>query len=95
MNEQQSTRCGAIVSTQFAVMGEISFTGDSSFSLDNGAGFLIKNDGEASVELEVRLEKMPADEFVETNFAVGWNPEIVKEIKKPSSTTGLDIKYGY
>lgn len=95
MNEQISTRCGSIVSSQFGVIGEIDFSDVEVFSLPSGMGFLVKNDGESAVELEVRLEKMAADEFMKTNFAVGWNPEIVKEIKTPSSTTGLDLKYGY
>ena len=49
----------------------------------------VKNDGEAAVVLEVNLWGMPEGEFIATRFEMGWNPEIVREIKTTSQKTAL------
>ena len=49
----------------------------------------MKNDGETAVTLEVNLWGMPEGEFISTRFETGWNPEIIREIKKTSVATAL------
>lgn len=78
------------ISAQISVMGEIDATTDD-FRMDDG--FLIKNDGDSPVVLEVSLLSMPDDVFVETVFEPGWNPEIVRIVKQNNSN--MDLKYGY
>lgn len=74
-------------SLQIGVMGTVSA---APFSIKTG--FLIKNDSEDPVELEVNLLGMTPGEYITTSFAPGWNPEIVREIH---SGTVTNIKYGY
>lgn len=88
----EETRIGSNVSAQIGRMGEIEFT-DGKFRLPNNIPFNIKNDGEDSVKLEVILDKMAEGEFVETSFAPGWNPEIVRVVREPEGD--VDLKYGY
>lgn len=86
-----TSRIDAPVSMQIARMGEITFT-NGKFSLPDNGAFNIKNDGDAAVSLEVRLDMMAAGETVTTSFEVGWNPEIVKEVIQPSDT--VTLKWG-
>ena len=51
--------------------------------------FNIKNDGETAVVLEVNLWGMEPGTFVATRFEVGWNPEIVREIRQTSINATL------
>ena len=88
------TRSGEMVSMQIGKMGLITNLANANFSLSDGQSFNVKNDGNTYVDLEVRLAGMNAGEFVSTRFDVGWNPEIVKEVKK-TSLAGLKLKYGY
>lgn len=88
------TRSGDMVSAQIGKMGSISNLNNANFSLLDGQPFNIKNDGTQYVELQVRLNGMAEGEFVTTKFEVGWNPEIVKEVKQ-TSLTSLNLKYGY
>ncbi|MEL7599668.1 MAG: hypothetical protein AAGU18_06170 [Proteiniphilum sp.] len=88
------TRSGDMVSAQIGKMGSISNLNNANFSLSDGQPFNIKNDGTQYVELQVRLNGMAEGEFVTTKFEVGWNPEIVKEVKQ-TSLTSLNLKYGY
>lgn len=88
------TRSGDMVSAQIGKMGSISNLNNANFSLSDGQPFNIKNDGTQYVELQVRLNGMAEGEFVTTKFDVGWNPEIVKEVKQ-TSLTSLNLKYGY
>jgi hypothetical protein len=83
-----------MVSAQIGKMGSISNLNNANFSLSDGQPFNIKNDGTQYVELQVRLNGMAEGEFVTTKFEVGWNPEIVKEVKQ-TSLTSLNLKYGY
>lgn len=83
-------RAGAIESAQISRMGKIVFDSDV-YKMTYPSN--IKNDGDEPVTLEVCLWNMSDDEFVETVFDVGWNPEIVKAIKKKNGT--LNIKWGY
>jgi len=67
----------------------------ANFKVDSASGpviFLIKNDGPDTVSLEVKIAK--GANFIETNFAPGWNPELVREIKL-NATAGLNLKWGY
>ena len=88
----EETRVGSVVSAQIGRMGAISFT-DGEFRLPNNTPFNIKNDGEDAVKLEVTLDKMAEGDWIETSFAPGWNPEIVRAVKEPEGT--VDLKYGY
>ena len=89
-----NTRSGEMVSMQIGKMGLVTNLANANFSLSDGQPFNVKNDGNTYVYLEVRLAGMNAGEFVSTRFDVGWNPEIVKEVKK-TSLAGLNLKYGY
>ena len=79
-------RNGDKVSPQISVAGSIDLSGGN-FKKD--IPFAVKNDGEQAVFLEVRLFGMPEGEFIRTRFEVGWNPEIVSEIKATSITNPL------
>lgn len=79
-------RNGDLVSAQISVAGNVDFSGGN-FRMDTP--FLLKNDGEAAVVLEVNLWGMPEGEFISTRFETGWNPEIIREIKETSSATAL------
>lgn len=85
------TRSCVGTSLQIANMGVIPNL-ENDFSI--GRFFNIKNDGDEPVILEVNLADMKKDEFVETKFEPGWNPEIVRIIKQ-NNTPGLDLKYGF
>lgn len=88
-----TTRSGEMVSPQIGKMGSITNLKDNDFSLPDGQSFNIKNDGQA-VMLQVTLAGMEADEYIETLFEVGWNPEIIKSVKA-NSQTGINLKWGY
>lgn len=90
---QMNNRNGHILSLQVSKMGEINDLTTADFSLQNDTGFLIKNDEEISVELDVTLLGMEKGEFVFTKFKPGWNPELVKCVKQ--NLSGMDLKYGY
>ena len=80
------TKSNQVASIQVAYMAAVP---ETPFVVESG--FLIKNDSDEPVELEVRLVNMAENEYVTTSFAPGWNPEIVREIK---SGTITDIKWG-
>ncbi len=84
-------RNGDAVSAQISVAGAVQFTGTDNFKKDQP--FCLKNDGETAVILEVNLWGMEPGEFVQTRFEVGWNPEIVREIKYTSQN--LALIWGY
>jgi hypothetical protein len=88
------TRSGEMVSAQIGKMGLIDNLQEANFSLSDGQCFNIKNDSTQPVQLEVQLAGMPNGEFVETNFEIGWNPEIVKTVKQ-TSLSSINIKWGY
>ena len=79
-------RNGDVVSAQVSVIGNVDFA-KGNFKKD--VPFCIKNDGDAAVILEVNLWGMPKGEFISTRFETGWNPEIVREIKKTSINATL------
>ena len=79
-------RNGDVVRAQVSVIGNVDFAKDN-FKKD--VPFCIKNDGDAAVILEVNLWGMPEGEFISTRFETGWNPEIVREIKKTSINATL------
>lgn len=81
-----TNRNGDVVSAQVSVIGAIDIT-SGNFSKDTP--FCVKNDGETAVTLEVNLWGMEPGVFVSTRFEVGWNPEIVREIKQSSTTAPL------
>ena len=86
-----TTRSGEVVSAQIGIMGKIELQ-DSNFYLADGQPFNVKNDGDESISLEIKLAGM--EDFIETTFEPGWNPEIVREIKK-TSLENLNLKWGY
>lgn len=88
------TRAGENVSAQIARMGKVEGLSKGNFALPDGYNFQIKNDGIQPVTLQVRLARMEQGEFIETTFNVGWNPEIVREIKS-TSLSGINLKLGY
>jgi hypothetical protein len=88
-----TTRGGEAVSAQIGVIGAIENLHTQNFRKDD-VPFNVKNDGTTSVLLEVNLWGMPEGVFVPTQFAPGWNPEIVREIKMKDAPD-LDLKYGY
>lgn len=87
-------RKGQMVSAQVSMFGPVPDLTEKNFRLDDGSAFLIKNEGSAAVKLEVIPAGSEDGQFVEVTFDVGWNPELVKEIKT-SSLAMLNLKYGY
>lgn len=90
------TRSGEMVSAQVAIFGNIDANKltKENFVLDNGQSFVVKNEGTAAVELEVLPAGATDRNFVKTIFEVGWNPELVKEIKA-TSLSSVKLKFGY
>jgi hypothetical protein len=86
-----NNRAGGEVSPQISEMGAITGLDSANFSLPNKS-FNIKNDNAAEVTLEVNLSDMDKGTYISTKFEVGWNPEIVREIKMTSA--GGDLKWG-
>ena len=70
-------------SLQPKMAGKIEDIDSSNFTLLDGGPFLIKNDEIFDVTLEVKYEL--GDEFIETVFSPGWNPDAIKEIKQTST----------
>lgn len=56
---------------------------------DKDRVFLIKNDGDDPITLNVRLATMKPDEWISTIFDVGWNPELIVEIQNVPANTNL------
>ena len=83
-----TTRGGEVVSAQIGNIGAVTGLISGNFKIEE-VPFNIKNDGEAAVLLEVNLWGMKPGTFVKTRFEVGWNPEIVREIKQTSINTNL------
>lgn len=81
-----TNRNGDVVRAQVSVAGLVDF---SAGNFRKDTPFCVKNDGEAAVVLEVNLWGMPEGEFIATRFEMGWNPEIVREIKTTSQKTAL------
>ena len=85
-----------MVSAQVAIFGNIdaSKLTRENFVLENGQSFVVKNEGTAAVELDVVPAGAKDRIFVKTTFEVGWNPELVKEIKA-TSLSSVKLKFGY
>jgi len=81
---------GEIVRLQVSNFGILDIS-ESDFSFENNRPFLLKNDNNASVTLEV----MPAggDEYIETVFGIGWNPEVIISVK--AKALGGSLLWGY
>lgn len=86
------TRSGEMVSAQIGKIGAVTGLDSGNFSV-KGTPFNIKNDGLTGVFLEVNLYGMKPGVFVRTRFDIGWNPEIVREIKQTS--TEAVLLWGY
>ena len=84
----EETRSGEVVSFQIGNAGPITGLSSGNFKKED-VPFNIKNDGETAVELEVNLWGMEPGVFVKTRFEVGWNPEIVREIRQTSINATL------
>lgn len=87
-----TTRLGAAISPQISRIGVITNLSESNFSLP-GIPFNIKNDGQTAVNLEVNLWDMEPGTYISTRFEVGWNPEIVREVKR-NATSDMSLKWG-
>lgn len=89
-------RDGQQISAQVSKMGTITLAED--FILD-GYPFQLKNDRDTAVTLKVLpygnydRENPSNNQWVETSFAPGWNPEILVGIKATSQNVSL--KWGY
>lgn len=81
------TQGGAPVRLQISVAGAVDFGASGAFSKD--VPFCVKNDGEEAVTLEVNLWGMAPGEYVATKFEPGWNPELVREVKRPGGECSL------
>jgi hypothetical protein len=81
------TRTGVRTSEQVSKFGGITGLDEGDFVLSDGAAFLVKNDNDEAVTLEVLPVKGTA--WVETKFAPGWNPELVWQIKQNATATNL------
>ena len=81
---------GNVVRLQVSNFGILDIS-ESDFSFENDRPFLLKNDNNASIALEV----MPAggDQYVETVFGVGWNPEVIISVK--AKALGGSLLWGY
>lgn len=88
-----TTRLGAATSAQISKMGVIADLDTGNFNLP-GVPFNIKNDGDDPVTLEVNLWDMQPGTYIETVFGLGWNPEIVREIKQNNVLTAPNLKWG-
>lgn len=88
-----TTRGGEAVSPQIGSIGVIDNLNNGNFKNED-TPFNVKNDGETAVVLEVNLWGMEPGVFVSTRFEVGWNPEIVREIRQ-TSLANLALKWGY
>ncbi len=90
------TRSGEMVSPQVAKFGDIDISelATNNFKLPDGNSFVIKNEGSAIVTLEVIPAASETGEFVSCAFDVGWNPELIREIKA-ASLSNVHIKWGY
>ncbi len=90
------TRAEVRPSIQIAVLEEVTNLATQDFApvKDDGAPlfFLIKNDGPAQVELEVKMMKGTA--WIATKFDPGWNPELVQAVRTNVSAD-INLKYGY
>ena len=87
-----TTRSGDMVSQQIGKIGVISGLNNANFK--SNSPFNLKNDGETDVFLDINLWSMEPGEYIKTRIFVGWNPEIIREIKK-TSQTGLKLCWGY
>lgn len=82
-------RDGVACSLQYSVIGDIE-TSEEVFQLPGLQSFNIKNIGSDPITLKVMLAGM--DEYVDTTFYPGWNPEIVIKIETNNES---DLQYGY
>lgn len=83
-----------MVSAQISKMGAVTGLDTGNFSIPT-VPFNLKNDGDDVVELEVNLWDMKPGEYVKTIFEVGWNCEIVREIRQDANAADFNLKWGY
>lgn len=69
-----NTRSGEMVSPQVAKLGNIEGLQDSNFSLPDGQAFLLKNEGNEDVYLEVTPAGMDDGTFIENKALSGLEP---------------------
>lgn len=86
---------GRVTIPQITNFGAVTNLDTADFTLTGNEIFVVKNDNEAAVTLEV----MPADgdAYVSTSFAPGWNMELVKAIKTNTTITSTErgnLKWG-
>lgn len=86
------TAAGAATTLQIATMETITNLANTDFALPGNALFMLKNDGPAQIELQVKLAN--SLDWITTKFDPGWNPEILKSVKTNASAD-INLKYGY
>jgi hypothetical protein len=89
------TRSGEYTSDQVAAFDTMDLS-EANFKTEGDHNFQVKNEGDDNVTLEVIPAAAAVDSttFISTVFYPGWNPEIVREVKK-NTTEGLALKWGY
>ena len=84
------------MSLQISKLKAIENLDTTDFDWKDGEGqqvpFLIKNDGDDDIELEVLM--WDDSEYVSTLFTAGWNPELVRAVKHDISLSSYDLKAG-
>jgi hypothetical protein len=86
-----ATRSNVETSLQIGRMGSLNVS-EGDFYLEKKSDFfLLKNEGEEPVVLDVILAKN--DHVISVMFYPGWNPELVKVVKQ-TSTDVSNIKWG-
>lgn len=87
------TRSKQSVSAQIGAMGVVENLNTANFN--PAVPFNLKNDGDTAITLQVNLYGMEPGQYITTRFETGWNPEIIREIKKDGSLNSYNLKYGY
>lgn len=59
----------------------------ANFTLSNNKHFVVKNDNEERVALEVKY--VGSNTFVSTYFQPGWNPDVIWAIKQNAGVSNL------
>lgn len=64
---------------------------DMSVGYKGGEPVNVKNNGSEAVTLSVHMFDMPQDEYIETTFYPGWNPEIIDEIQANPEVFNIQV----
>jgi hypothetical protein len=89
---KRETRNDIITSEQISKMGYITNVSSDDFTIENENIFLIKNEGDEPVSLDVVLSG-DRNTVINVLFYPGWNPELVRVIKQTSANVS-NLKWG-